>query len=85
MRGGKFWKKSKFLCRLNNGDKKVYLEVYDFFAPKIFRFLYYKTGKNKDIAEDLTQQTFFKTWEYILHLISSYLFMIFSSILYVFF
>ncbi|MBT5016333.1 RNA polymerase sigma factor [Candidatus Peregrinibacteria bacterium] len=37
-------------------------EAYDHFFPKIYRFLYYRTNE-KEIAEDLTSQTFLKAIE----------------------
>ena len=61
----KFQNSKKFLQKFNNGDEKAFLKVYDFFAPKIFRFVYNKTGKDRDIAEDLTAHTFYKTWNYL--------------------
>ena len=61
-----FWHNEKFIRNFNQGNEKAYLKVYDFFAPKIFRFVYYKTGKNKELAEDITQQAFIKIWQYII-------------------
>lgn len=56
-------KNSKVLAQSN--DQQLFLDGYDTYAPKIFRFIYYKVSKHKQLAEDLTQQTFFKTWEYL--------------------
>ena len=61
----KFKNNEKLLQKLNAGDEKAFLKVYDFFAPKIFRFVYNKTGKDRDIAEDLTAHTFYKTWNHL--------------------
>ena len=60
-----FAEEKEFIKSLNQGHQKAFLQVYDFFAPRIFRFIYYKTGQNQALAEDLAQQTFYKTWEYI--------------------
>lgn len=46
-------------------DKELFLQTYDRYAPRIFRFIFYKVGKDQHQAEELTQQTFFKTWEYL--------------------
>lgn len=37
---------------------------YEEHVEKIFKFIYYKTG-SKELAEDLTAETFLKTWKYI--------------------
>jgi RNA polymerase sigma-70 factor (ECF subfamily) len=47
------------------GDKELFLQAYDRYAPRIFRFIFYKIGKDQSQAEELTQQAFFKTWEYL--------------------
>jgi RNA polymerase sigma-70 factor (ECF subfamily) len=55
----------RLLRQLNNGDKHAFLSVYDVLAPKIYRFIFYKTGNDRDLAEDLTQDTFIKIWDHI--------------------
>lgn len=55
----------KLLKQLNAGNEQAFIKVYDAFAERIFRHIYYKVGQNKELAEDLSQQTFFKAWEYI--------------------
>jgi len=52
------------LQRAQRGDTDAFEQVYDFYAPKIFRFAFLKTG-NKENAEDLTSETFIKFWSYI--------------------
>ncbi|MCR4284355.1 MAG: RNA polymerase sigma factor [Parcubacteria group bacterium] len=44
--------------------KKRFLTAYDDYAQNILRHIYFRVG-NKELAEDLTQETFFKTWRYI--------------------
>lgn len=44
--------------------KQQYLEHYDELSPALYRFFVFQTS-NKDVASDLLQETFFKTWEYI--------------------
>jgi RNA polymerase sigma-70 factor, ECF subfamily len=58
-------KDKNLLKQLNQGDNQAFLVVYDYFAPKIFRYIYYQVGRNKSLAEELAQQSFFKAWEYI--------------------
>lgn len=45
-------------------NQDTFLEVYEEYGDAIFRFCLTKT-KNRDIALDLTQDTFIKTWEYL--------------------
>jgi len=44
--------------------KQQYLEHYDELSPALYRFFVFQTS-NSDVASDLLQETFFKTWEYI--------------------
>jgi len=44
--------------------KKQYLEHYDELSPALYRFFVFQTS-NKEVASDLLQETFLKTWEYI--------------------
>lgn len=44
--------------------KEQYLEYYDKLSPALYRFLVFQTS-NSDVASDLLQETFLKTWEYI--------------------
>lgn len=45
--------------------KKRFLTAYNDYAPSILRHIYFRVS-NQELAEDLTQETFFKTWRYIL-------------------
>lgn len=48
-------------------DPEAFGQVYDEYYPKIFKYIYYRVG-NKNIAEDLTSETFFQAlknlWRY---------------------
>jgi len=44
------------------GDLSAFEEFFIVFQPQIFRFLYYHI-KEKEAAEDLTQEVFIKFWE----------------------
>ena len=41
-----------------------FLKSYDDYAAKILRHIYFRVS-NKSIAEDLTAETFMKTWDYL--------------------
>jgi RNA polymerase sigma-70 factor (ECF subfamily) len=47
-----------------NDKNTQFIKAYDDFSDDIFRFCYLKT-KNRDIALDITQETFTKVWEYV--------------------
>jgi RNA polymerase sigma-70 factor (ECF subfamily) len=42
--------------------KKEFSKIYDKYVEKIFRFVFLKVN-SKEIAEDLTSETFLRTWE----------------------
>jgi RNA polymerase sigma-70 factor (ECF subfamily) len=44
--------------------EKEFLEAYEKYADDIYRHCYFRVY-NKELAEDLTQETFIKTWKYI--------------------
>lgn len=44
--------------------KEQYLKHYDDYADALYRFFVFQTS-NSDVASDLLQETFMKTWEYI--------------------
>lgn len=43
-------------------QKKEFSKIYDQFINKIFRFIFLKVN-SKELAEDLTSETFLRTWE----------------------
>ena len=47
-----------------NNQETSFLAAYDEYADAIFRYCFYKTS-NRELAKDLVQQTFFKTWSYL--------------------
>ena len=53
--------------RLNKGDAEAFAQVFDWYGDAIFRHLYYRVS-NREIAQDLTSQTFLKVWEYVIRL-----------------
>lgn len=44
-------------------SKRTFSHLYDQFAPKIFRFVFFKTG-SAETAQDLTSEVFLKSWQY---------------------
>lgn len=45
-------------------EPEIYGQLYDLYAPKIYRFIYFKVSSSLD-AEDLTAEVFLKAWEYV--------------------
>ncbi len=43
---------------------KKFIDAYDSFVDAIFRHIYFRLF-NKDLAKDLMQETFARTWEYV--------------------
>jgi len=60
-----YFKRRDVLAKINQGDENAFLKMYDFYAPKLFRHVYYRTGV-KEVAEDIAQQVFYKIWQYLL-------------------
>lgn len=52
------------LERAQRGDTDAFEQVYDFYVPRIFRFVFLKIG-NKENAEDITSETFLRFWSFI--------------------
>jgi RNA polymerase sigma-70 factor (ECF subfamily) len=44
--------------------EKNFLSAYDNYSAAILRYIFFKVN-DMDVAEDLAQETFFKTWQYI--------------------
>ena len=47
-----------------NGNSEAFALIYDYFAPKIYKFIYFRTG-HKEVAEDILSDTFIKGWQKI--------------------
>lgn len=48
--------------RAKKGDSGAFGELYEFYAPLVFRFLFAHTNDRQD-AEDLTEEVFLRVWE----------------------
>ena len=46
------------------GDKEAYGELYERYLKEIYRYAYFRLGDQTE-AEDITANTFMKTWEYL--------------------
>lgn len=51
----------RLIIRAKKGDKDAFGEIYNLFQKLIFRYIYFSV-RNYELAEDLTQNTFFKVW-----------------------
>src|SRR4030042_1255875 len=58
------FKEKILLIKINSKDEETFAEVYDLYMEKIYRFIYFKVS-NKEDAEDLAAEVFFKAWQYI--------------------
>ena len=48
--------------RAGRGDTEAFGRLYDLYADRIYRHIYYRISNIKD-AQDLTQEVFFKAWQ----------------------
>ena len=59
------WHEKLLLYRLHHErDPDAFGELYDRYAPKIYRYIYFKVSGRTEV-EDLTAEVFLKTWEYV--------------------
>ncbi|MEW6610047.1 MAG: RNA polymerase sigma factor [Patescibacteria group bacterium] len=49
----------------NKEIEERFLAAYDAQIKSIFRFIYYRTGQEKEEAQELTQEVFMRTWAYL--------------------
>lgn len=56
-------KKILFL-KVKSQDPEAYGKFYDLYAPRIYRFIFFKVSSSTD-AQDLTSEVFLKLWQYI--------------------
>lgn len=53
-----------YLQQAQNGDQEAFGAIYDHFAEKIYRFVYFRVG-HKEVAEDVLSDSFVKAWQKI--------------------
>jgi RNA polymerase sigma-70 factor, ECF subfamily len=46
-------------------NEKIFSGIYHNYAARVYRHIYFKVG-NRQVAEDLMQETFLKTWKYVI-------------------
>ena len=54
----------QFLQKAQNGETQAFARLYDEFAEKLYRFVYFRVG-HKEVAEDILSDTFVKAWQKI--------------------
>ena len=52
------------LAQAVSGNKEAFGQLYDLYAPRLFRFIRLKVG-SQVLAEDLSSESFLRTWEYL--------------------
>lgn len=53
----------KLFFRVKKKDKDAFIEAYDLYADDIYRFIFFKIGRDEE-AKDLTSAVFLKVWNY---------------------
>jgi len=53
-----------FVKKIVSGDEKAFREFYKMFFPKIYKYAYRKL-QNREQAEDITSETFFKIFKHL--------------------
>jgi RNA polymerase sigma-70 factor, ECF subfamily len=51
---------------VEEGDKQAFGQLYQRYVKEIYRFVFFKTG-TEEIAEDITEDTFIRTWERLIN------------------
>lgn len=46
-------------------DSQIFEELYKKYADKVYNYFWYRTGHQKDVAEDLMQETFFRAFKHL--------------------
>jgi RNA polymerase sigma-70 factor (ECF subfamily) len=59
-----FLQEKYLLFKAKNKDPEAYSKVYDLYADRIYRFVFFKVSSREE-AQDLTSEVFLKTWQYI--------------------
>ncbi len=60
------FQEDKLVIGLQNKDPESFAMLYDLYAPKVYRFLFFRT-MNESVAQDITSIVFLKIWGYILN------------------
>lgn len=46
-------------------NSQIFEELYKKYADKVYNYFWYRTGHQKDVAEDLMQETFFRAFKHL--------------------
>ena len=57
-------KEAQWLDRIQGGDDSAFTEVYQDYAPRIWRHVYYRTN-DRETADDIMGETFLRTWAFV--------------------
>ncbi|MDH4240590.1 MAG: sigma-70 family RNA polymerase sigma factor [Phycisphaerae bacterium] len=57
-------REQKLVLEVKKGNKEAFGELYDLYAPKLFRFIRLKVN-SQVLAEDLSSESFLRIWEYL--------------------
>ncbi len=54
----------EILKKVKNGDGEAFGELYDFYVPRVYRFVRLKVD-SQETAQDVTSETFLRIWKYL--------------------
>jgi RNA polymerase sigma-70 factor (ECF subfamily) len=57
-------REKEILSQIASGNKEAFGQLYDLYAPGLFRFIRLKVG-SQVLAEDLSSESFLRIWEYL--------------------
>ncbi len=55
-------KLNELVAKVQSGDKNSFWDIYDILLDPIYNFVFFKVS-HKELAEDLTEETFIKVWD----------------------
>ncbi|MFA6995560.1 MAG: RNA polymerase sigma factor [Patescibacteria group bacterium] len=61
-----YFQEKQILAKINQGDEDTFLKMYNYYAPRLFKHACFRLG-SREQAEDMAQQVFYKTWQYIIN------------------
>lgn len=53
----------KLIRKSQGGDERAFGELYDIYISKIYRFIFFRVGRQKEDTEDITHQVFMSAWQ----------------------
>lgn len=57
---------NRLIKEVLRGDAQAYGELYQRYVEEIYRYIYYRSARNRIDAEDLTQMVFMRAWKSIM-------------------